>query len=296
MQKNILLDHNWERGNRYTFSSVSDFHDYGKVRSNVTGLKYVLSGEEEYKVENKMYTIKKGSCLVVNEHRMIDTHVRKFPEPVLGICISLDNKLLNDIYLNCILTEEKLAGNGSFISSNEFLFCEAVFGASDVLCNYIELLGTFQNKESGKINLPQEEIFYGLAKHLLLSQSLVRKDALRIGATRNSTKLELYKRINFARQKIEDEPAASISMTELAADVCMSEYHFFRTFKQALGISPNQYRIKVKIEKARQLLLETKQPLHEIAEATGFVDVQNLSKIFKKYFFVPPGKYRGRRQ
>jgi AraC family transcriptional regulator len=293
---NQLLTHPWERGNRHTFSSVSDYHDYGKVRSNVTGLKYVIHGEEEYRIENKFNTIKKGSCLVVNEDRMIDTHVHKFPEAVLGICVSLDNNLLNDIYMNSILTEEKLADNGSFISSNQFLFCEAVFGAGDILCKYLEDLSKFVSKQTGKILLPQEEIFYGLAQHLLISQSLVKKAALQITAIRHNTKVELYKRINIARQKIEDEPMSDISMAELAADVCMSEYHFFRTFKQAIGISPNQYRLKVKIEQARQLLLQTKMPLHEIADATGFVDVQNLSKIFKKYFLVPPGKYRSSRE
>jgi len=292
VQNNLLLNHYWDRDNRYTFSSVSDFHEFGKDKTKYTGLKYVLSGEEQYKIQNTSHKVKKGSCLVVNEDRIVDTHVMKFPDAVEGICISLDNKLLNDIFLNSILTDEKLADNGPLTHSDEFHFCETVYDAGDILCKHLESLSAFQNKHTGRISLPHEEIFYGIARHLLISQSLVKKQSLRINALRPVTRFELYKRINLARQKIQDEPEADISMAALAAEVCMSEFHFFRVFKEAIGMSPNQYRIKVKIEKAKELLLHTKMPLHEIAFVTGFTDVQNLSKVFKKYFSMPPGKYR----
>lgn len=296
MHNNQLLTHRWDRSNRYTFSTVSDYHYFAEKKSSETGLKYVISGQEEYYVHKRNYKVKQGGCLVINEDRIVDVHVKKSEDPVLGICISLDNRLLNDVYTNNLLPEEKLIDNGSAVSSDELNFFESVFDATDILCGYLESLAKNQSQETGKIFLPNEEIFFGLARHLLLSQEMIKKRSLKIDATRLSTRVELFRRIEVARQKIEDEPASDISMASLASEVCMSEYHFFRTFKQAMGISPNQYRIKARIEKARQLILETKLPLHEIADATGFVDVQNLSKIFKKYFSVPPGKYRNSRQ
>ena len=296
MQNNLLLSHYWDRSNRYTFSSVSDFHDFGKDKTAAPGLKYVISGEEQYKIHNRSHKVKKGACLVVNEDRLVDTHVMKFPEAVEGICVSLDNRLLNDIYINSILPDEKLADNGPITYSEEFRFCEMVYDAGDILCRHLEDLSTLQDKHTGRIAKPQEEIFYGLARHLLLSQSMVKKQSLRINALKAGTRIELFKRINLAKQKIEDVPEADFSMASLAAEVCMSEFHFFRVFKEAIGMSPNQYRIKIKIEKAKNLLLQTKMPLHEIAFATGFTDVQNLSKIFKKFYLVPPGLYRKERE
>jgi len=292
VHNNQLLTHRWDRANRYTFSTVSDFHEYATKKSTETGLKYVIDGEEEYKVHNRNYKVKKGACLVINDDRLIDVHVKKSAVPVLGICISLDNKLLNDVYHNSLLPEEKLIDNGSAIPSDEINFLETVLDAGDILCNYLESLSFHQSHDTGKIFLNTDDVFFGIARYLLLSQTKIQKQVMQIDAMRPSTRLELFRRIEMARQKIEDEPFSDISMAELAAGVCMSEYHFFRTFKQALGISPNQYRIKVKIEKAKQLLLQTKMPLHEIADATGFVDVQNMSKIFKKFFSVPPGRYR----
>jgi len=295
VHNNQLLTHRWDRGNLYTFSTVSDFHHFATCKSTETGLKYVIRGEEEYNVHNRNYKVKQGGCLVLNRERTIDVHVGKSDQPVLGICISLDNTLLKDVYTNHFLPEEKLVDNGSSIPSDEINFLESVLAAEDVLCNYLESLSLHQSHDTGKINLYTEEIFFGIARHLLLSQTKIKERALRIDAMRPSTRMELFRRIEMARQKIEDEPYSDISMASLASTVCMSEYHFFRTFRQAIGVSPNQYRIKVKIEKARQLILNTKMPLHEIAFATGFTDVQNLSKIFKKYFSVPPGKYRSSR-
>ena len=255
----------------------------------------MISGEEEYNIRNRNYKVKQGGCLVLNRDKIIDVHVKKSEQPVLGICISLDNKLLSDVYSNHLLPEEKLIDNGSSVPSDEINFLESVLSAGDILCNYLETLSFHQSHETGKIFLHSEEIFFGMARQLLLSQTKIKKQTLRIDAIRSSTRMELFRRIEMARQKIEDEPASDIPMALLASEVCMSEYHFFRTFRQAVGISPNQYRIKVRIEKARQLILNTKMPLHEIAFVTGFVDVQNLSKVFKKYFSVPPGKYRNSR-
>ena len=296
MHNNQLLTHHWDRSNRYTFSTVIDYHYFGTRKSTETGLKYVISGEEQYEVHNRNYKVKQGGCLVINEDRMVDVHVKKSEQPVLGICISLDNNLLNDVYTNSLLPEEKLIDNGSTVPSDEINFFESVFDAGDILCNYLESLALNQSQETGKIFLPTEEIFFGIARHLLLSQMKIRKESVRIDAMRPATRMELFKLIDKARQKIEDHPAADVPIASMAAEVCMSEYHFFRTFKQVMGISPNQYRMKVKVEKAKQLLLETKLPLHEIADATGFVDIQNLSKTFKKYFSVPPGKFRNQYQ
>ena len=292
MQDNRLINHPWEGNSKYIFSSVNDFHHYGKDKSNATGLKYVLKGEERYKLYNKTHLVKQGSCLVVNEDQLFDIHIKKNPLPAEGICVSLDNKLLNDIYSNFIFSDEKLADEGVSILSGEFQFCETVFGADDVLCNHLHSLGKFLDKQTGQLLLPPEEIFYGLAGHLLLSQSFVRKQAMRIRALRYSTKMELFKRVNIARQQIEDDPGLNLSISTLAASCSMSEFHFFRTFRELFGISPLQYKLKVRMERAKAMLESTSLPVYEVAISLGFADVQSFCKSFKKYFDVSPGKFR----
>lgn len=288
----LFLYHHWQRGNKYIFSSVNDFHHYGGDKSRETGLKYVMTGEEEYRLEKKSHRVKPGHCLVVNEEQVFDIHVKKNPLPVEGLCISLDNHLLSDIHAYSMMNEEQLAERGAFAFSAEFNFFETVFAPDDVLCKHLGFLAAHLNKETGEIMFPQEELFYGLAMHLLVSQSRARQQAFGIRAVRPGTRHELFKRVNLARQQMSDEPASDKSMSELAATASMSEFHFYRTFKQAIGLSPLQYKLKVKIEKAQQLLLTTKLPLNEIASATGFADVQSFSKAFRKNVGIPPGRFR----
>jgi AraC family transcriptional regulator len=292
LQNNLLLYHHWERGNKYIFSSVNDFHRSEVFQSNGTGLKYVLKGEEQYRLHRKTHSVKKGSCLVVNEGRLFDIHVNKSPESSEGICISLDNSLLNDVWNNSVHSDEKLADNGSHIPSGEFQFCETVFDAGDELSRHLNFLGDFMHRQTGAILFPPEEIFYGLAGHLLISQSFVRKQALRIRAIRYSTRMELYKRISFARRKIDDEPSLNTSIAQLAAEASMSEFHFYRTFKQSVGMPPNQYRLKVRMEKATAMLRYSSIHIDEVAVVTGFADVQSFGKAFKKFFGISPGRWR----
>lgn len=287
-----LLYNFWERENRYIYSSVNDFHHHNVSQRNVTGLKYVISGTEHYRVRHKNYSVGPNCCLLVNKTEVFDIHVQKEQFHTDGICISLDDKLIHDIFINSTLSHESLADRGSGSSESEFLFYETIYNGNDILSRHLEFLTNYLNTETGYIALPQEELFYGIATQLLLSQSVISKEAFRIKAIRYNTRMELYKRISLAKQKLEDEPEQNTSMAELAAMSCMSEFHFFRIFRQAMGVSPNQYRLKFRLKKAISMITTTRLSLHEIAVATGFSDVYAFSKWFKKVTGTSPGKYR----
>lgn len=70
----------------------------------------------------------------------------------------------------------------------------------------------------------------------------------------------------------------------------MSEFHFFRSFKQAFSISPYQYVLKKKLEPARSLLLERKLPINKIAACCNFADLPAFSKAFKRQYGQSPSQ------
>ena len=56
--------------------------------------------------------------------------------------------------------------------------------------------------------------------------------------------------------------------------------------------SPKQYLLKIRMEYAKKLLLETNMTIDEIALASGFMDRYHFSKAFKSYFLYPPVMFR----
>jgi AraC family transcriptional regulator len=79
---------------------------------------------------------------------------------------------------------------------------------------------------------------------------------------------------------------------ELAKQTNTSPFHFMRLFKQTTGISPHQFILQLKIERAKQLINKSQLSLTEIAYELGFTDQAHFSNAFKKIIGVAPRQYR----
>ncbi len=76
------------------------------------------------------------------------------------------------------------------------------------------------------------------------------------------------------------------------AKICgISTYHFIRKFKKETGLTPLQYKTKIIVEKATDLLSTTNLNVSEIARMLGFEDSLYFSRVFKKETGVSPKKY-----
>jgi AraC family transcriptional regulator len=82
-----------------------------------------------------------------------------------------------------------------------------------------------------------------------------------------------------------------IKLSDLAALLDISQFHFSHLFKQALGTSPYQYLLKQRVERAKQLL-KTERSIMEIALECGFNSHSHLSKQFRQLIGMTPTAYR----
>jgi AraC family transcriptional regulator len=87
-----------------------------------------------------------------------------------------------------------------------------------------------------------------------------------------------------------------IKLADLAGVLGMSPFHFSRMFKQSLGISPHQYLIQQRVERAKHLLQDSDRPLIEIALACGFNSHSHLSKQFRQVTGITPKLFRASRR
>ena len=80
----------------------------------------------------------------------------------------------------------------------------------------------------------------------------------------------------------------NLGLTELATLAQMSCHHFARLFKRSTGVSPHQYVIQCRIERAKQLILQEDLTIAEIAHQLGFANQSHLSRHFKRLVGVSP--------
>jgi AraC family transcriptional regulator len=91
---------------------------------------------------------------------------------------------------------------------------------------------------------------------------------------------------------IEDGLEGPLLVEDLAKLVSLSTSYFCRAFKETFGAPPHSYVIKMRVERARALMLTTSEGLSQIAVACGLVDQAHLCKCFRQTMGTTPGAWR----
>lgn len=142
---------------------------------------------------------------------------------------------------------------------------------------------------------------------------------LRIDALGQDVAVQLLRRhSNLARMPEPDQPAArgglapwqvrrcvemltanlsqEVLLSALATEAGLSTFHFARAFKQSVGIPPHAFQHRVRMERAKELLVTTDLPVTQIALEVGYQSSQALARAFLQSVGVSPSAYRRERR
>jgi AraC-like DNA-binding protein len=94
--------------------------------------------------------------------------------------------------------------------------------------------------------------------------------------------------LNYIKSNLNEK----ISINSLSDKACMSKATFYRLFKRELGISPNDFILAEKINKAKILLTQPGAKVASISYELGFNDANYFIRAFKKIVGITPGTYQ----
>ena len=125
----------------------------------------------------------------------------------------------------------------------------------------------------------------------------------RIRGRHDRQRIPLRSRLGAAQPKLLDAVALMeanveepMSLTEIAEHVSLSRRQLERLFQKYLKCVPTRYYLELRLERARQLLLQTSMSIVDVALASGFVSPPHFSKCYREYFGVPPRDERRRQR
>ena len=100
--------------------------------------------------------------------------------------------------------------------------------------------------------------------------------------------------ITRAKQFIEQNQGGAICLATVAKSVNTSTFYFCKLFKRATGLTFTEYLARVRVEKAKTLLLDSNRRVSEVAYEVGFESLTHFNRVFRKIVGQSPSDFRAR--
>jgi len=202
-------------------------------------------------------------------------------EPLIGLYINLNMNRLHKVVRNFSLHNDK--GNNN-TTNKEISFSITCNNRTKTIQEiYLRLLLILKNKTEAAMLFDGllDELYY----RILQSDSGVMLIQL---CEQNSNVSKISRVIEHIIENIDK----SISLDDMARLACMSINNFHKLFKQAMNDTPVQYIKKIRLSKAKQLIVYNNMKAVDAAQNVGYDSVSQFSREFKRYFGVPPSQIK----
>ncbi|TLS50825.1 AraC family transcriptional regulator [Paenibacillus antri] len=229
------------------------------IRNRTMGqyvLQYVVEGRADYPIGGRLYPTVKGDLLF---HRPGEPHSILTLEGEPYVCLSL-------VF---------------HFGAHEFPV-HHLFGEKHLLGNYT---GTELEKKLNRLVhlYRQPDLSSQLQAQGLLLEALGEAAAgLKKTRTGSTVETRTKAKLLLVQHYIREHYAENVQHRDLEQIAGLSRNYIIVQFKRQFGLTPMQYLTWVRIQKARELALQTSLSVSEIASQVGYSDVHTFGKMFKK--------------
>ena len=170
--------------------------------------------------------------------------------------------------------------------SDKFEFAE-VYKQSDPLIQQLGLtLLAESDSDSPSSRLFVDSAIQTLTLHLLTHYGTSKRAIQNLIGGLSGYKLRRVK--EFINENLEED----LSLAEISAVADLSQFHFARAFRKSTGLTPQQYLMHQRIERAKELLLKNDLPIVEVSLRTGFKNQSHFTSLFRKFTRLTPKVWR----
>ncbi len=215
-------------------------------------LHYVVSGSGTFETSNTSYTVSPSQIFVVHPHRA-HRYTADSKNPWHYIWIAFDSDIELPHLLDTDVFSAPAAGR--------------VF--SDIL--------TASKLEYGKEEFLASKLWELVSLLLQMQNGIAYKQS---------------PYVNAAKEYISQNFAKDIKISDIAKALSLDRTYFSTVFKKETGLSPQQFLIIYRLERAAEILVNEGGSVSDAAYAVGYCDTVNFSRMFKKHFGTSPSRYR----
>lgn len=155
-------------------------------------------------------------------------------------------------------------------------------------------------KLSTELNLPYDKLSEAYRRlerfdvDVIHAAANILKSALPYLCMNNSIKFTENELVNAIDDYIDDHICSHISVTTLCNKFLINKNKLYALWNKWFGVTPGEYIMSKRMKTAKNLLTTTDYKISRICVMAGIPDYNYFSKVFKKYYGVPPREYRKR--
>jgi AraC-like DNA-binding protein len=105
---------------------------------------------------------------------------------------------------------------------------------------------------------------------------------------------DAFRRLCRARDLLVEISEDPRSIEDVAREVGISPFHFIRQFESLFGLTPHQFRIQSRLDRARRLLAAGQHSVTDVCMEVGFSSLGSFSDLFTRRVGAPPSAYQRR--
>ncbi len=233
----------------------------------------LLAGRLELVLAHASWALGPGDSALLNVNEVQVARARDF--------------LVTTVTISPELMDELLSESGLAMTEAHAVFRSSVVHDSVLVDLAQSLADELAESRPGQLTMVGS-LVHQLGVHLL-RQHLVVKRAPNLELTRAGP---IDRRLRLAVEFMHENYGRDVDLEEIAGAAYLSSFYFQRLFKRLMGVSPHEYLAGIRLERARDLLLNTTDSVSNVSRSVGFRSQSHFARVFREVNGVSPLAFR----